>query len=157
MLQRLMGTLGLTAVILMVGGRIGYAQQTAVDEVKAAVEAYHVALVTLDATKMAPLWAHDDTVMLINPRDKAVVTGSGAVQKDWETTFAPEAELKVTQTSGPYIRVAGDTAWATGIVSSEIKLKSGQAITALTFQTDIFERRSGKWLIVAHVASRVPQ
>jgi ketosteroid isomerase-like protein len=157
MLRRIIRAVGLTAAILMVSGRCGYAQQIAVDEVKAAVEAYHIALVSLDVTKMAPLWAHEDDVMLINPRDKEVVIGWDAVQKDWETTFAPEAELKVTQTSGPYIRVVGDTAWATGIVNSEIKLKSGQAITALTFQTDVFEKRNGKWLIVAHVASRVPQ
>lgn len=156
MLRRFTGALGLITAILMVGGRGGYAQQTAVDEVKAAVEAYHTALMSLDATKMAPLWAHDN-VMLINPRDKAVVIGWEAVEKDWEETFAPEAELKVTQATGPFIRVDGDVAWSTGIVSSAIKLKSGQAINALTFQTDIFQRHDGKWLMVAHVASRVPQ
>lgn len=149
--------MALAAVLVIGSGRSGDAQQSAIDEVKAAVEAYHTALVSLDAAKMAPLWAHEETVMLINPRDKAVVIGWDAVPKAWEETFAPEAELKITQESGPYIRVVGDAARATGIVKSEIKLKPGQAITASTFQTDIFEKRSGKWLIVAHVASRVPQ
>jgi len=44
-----------------------------------------------------------------------------------------------------------------GIVDSAIKLKSGQAINASTFQTDVFEKQDGKWLLVSHMAWRVPQ
>jgi hypothetical protein len=39
-----------------------------------------------------------------------------------------------------------------------VKFKTGVAVAnALTFETDVFEKRDGKWLLVSHVASRVPQ
>jgi ketosteroid isomerase-like protein len=143
--------------VLFASGARGYAQQAAVDQVKGAIEAYHAALESLDGAKMAPLWLHDQSVTLLNPRDKSIAVGWDAVRKDWETTLAPEAELKLTQAAGPYIRVSGNVAWSVGIVDSAIKLKSGQAISAPTIQTDVFEKQAGKWLLVSHTASRVPQ
>jgi hypothetical protein len=56
-----------------------------VDDVKAVVDAYHAALTALDAAKMEALWAHDDTVMDIEPNDKAISLGWDAVKKNFET------------------------------------------------------------------------
>jgi ketosteroid isomerase-like protein len=86
--------------------------------VKAAVDAYHAAISALDAPKMEALWAHDDSVMLINPADKSISTGWDAVKKNWETTFSGGrqalSDLKVTQADGPHIQVKGELAWSDG-------------------------------------------
>jgi ketosteroid isomerase-like protein len=131
-----------------------YAQSN-VNDIKAAVDAYHAALSALDMSKMESLWAHDDYVMLVNPQDQHVSIGWDAVKKDWEMQFSALADLKVTQADGPNIYVKGDVAWSTGIASAVIKLKSGMSATAPTFETDVFEKRGGGWLLVSHTASSV--
>jgi hypothetical protein len=37
------------------------------------------------------------------------------------------------------------------------KLKTGAAVNALVAETDVFEKSDGKWLIVSHTATRLPQ
>ena len=146
-----------SALVLVVGNGISYAQSDT-DNVKAVVDAYHAALSALDASKMEALWAHDDTVMLINPRDQSVSSGWDAVKKNWETTFSVFSELKVTQADGPHIQVKGDVAWSTGIANAASKTKKGVVVAnAPTFETDVFEKRDGNWLLVSHTALRVPQ
>ena len=142
---------------LFVGNANGYAQQSEVNEVKAAIDAYHAALSSLDMTKMATLWAHDANVMLINPSNKSISVGWDAVQKSWEAVAESDSELKVTQGEGPHIVVDGNVAWSTGIANAVGKLKSGASINAPTFEIDVFTKRGGKWLLVSHTALRVPQ
>jgi ketosteroid isomerase-like protein len=144
-------------LLLLAGNVSSYAQQSAVDQVKAAIDAFHAALGSLDVAKMAPLWVHEASVVLVNPRDKTIAVGWPAVSKDWEATFAANAALTVTQAAGPYVHVAGNIAWSIGIANAVIKLKSGQTINAPTYETDIFENRGGRWLLVSHVALRVPR
>jgi MgtC family len=57
--------------------------QSDMDDVKAAVDAYHAAIASLDTSKMDPLWAHDATVTLINPANKSISVGWEAVTKIW--------------------------------------------------------------------------
>ena len=114
---------------------------------------------SLDGSKLDPLWAHDATVILINPRDKIISVGWDAVKKQWEAAFASLAELKDTQADGPYIQVKGDVAWATGMVTIIGKTKAGVAfaLNAPTWESDVFEKRGNAWLLVSHIALRVPQ
>jgi len=144
-------------VVLLAGNGKSGAQQSDIDAVKAAIAAYHAALGTLDVAKMDPLWAHDAAVMLVNPPDKSISVGWDPVKKNWEASFSRETELKVTQAEGPYIQVKGDVAWATGVANAAIKLKTGNAFTAPTVETDVFEKRGGAWLLVSHTASRLPK
>lgn len=144
----------LSVVVLLAGNGKSYAQEA---DIKAAVDAFHGALGTLDVSKMDPLWAHDAYVMLINPRDKSISVGWDAIKKNWEATLNAYAELKVTQTDGPHIHVDGDVAWSMGTVNATLKLKSGTTVNAPTVETDVFEKRAGKWLLVSHTASRIPQ
>ena len=58
----------LTVLLLLVWNAASYAQQPDTDQVKAAIDAYHAAIGSLDIAKMEPLWAHDANVMLVNPR-----------------------------------------------------------------------------------------
>jgi len=154
--MRVVAMLLVSAAVLAIAGK-SYAADT--DDIKAAVDAYHGALNSLDAAKMEALWAHDDSVILINPADKSISTGWDAVKNNWETTFSHFAELKVTQADGPHIQVKGDVAWSTGIANATIKTKAGVVVSANapTYETDVFEKRDGHWLLVSHVALRMPQ
>jgi ketosteroid isomerase-like protein len=143
-------------VLLAVNGK-SYAQQSEVNNVKAAVEAFHAALGTLDVSKMDPLWAHDAYVTLINPRDKSISVGWDAVKKNWEATFDADSELKVSQADGPHIHIDGNVAWSTGMANAALKLKAGNAVNAPTFEATVFQKRGSQWLLVSHAAWRVPQ
>jgi ketosteroid isomerase-like protein len=149
--------LALAIFALLAGNGNGYAQQSAADEVKAAIDAYHAAISALDMAKMASLWVQDASVMLVNPRDKSISVGWNAVKKSWEAVPNVWSELRVTQAEGPNIRVQGNIAWSIGIASVVGKTKSGAAVNAPTLETDVFEKRGGRWLLVSHTASRVPQ
>ena len=143
-----------SVVVLLVGNGTSYAQEA---DIKAAINAFHAALGSLDVSKMEPLWAHDANVISIQPRDKSIAVGWDAVKKDWENTFGRTSELKVTEIAGPYIQVRGDVAWATGIEEAVVKTKAGQTFTAPTYDTMIFEKRGGQWLLVSQIALRVPK
>lgn len=146
----------LTGVIMLACNAKAYAQ-TDIAAVKAAISSFHAALGALDIAKMEPLWAHNATVMLINPRDKSVTIGWDAVKKNWETVFSFWSELNVTQAAGPYVRVDGDVAWSTGVANVKGKPKTGSPVNAPTFETDIFQKQGGEWQLVSHTASRVSQ
>jgi ketosteroid isomerase-like protein len=65
------------------------------------------------------------------------------------------SELKVTQTDGPYVSVKGDVAWATGIAKAVAKSKAGADVVGLVYESDVFEKPDGHWLLVSHVALSV--
>jgi ketosteroid isomerase-like protein len=135
------------------------AQQSDLDQIKAANEAFHAALNALDVNKMADVWAHDAYVTLINPRDRAIAIGWDAVKKNWETVAGFWSELKTTPLrDGPHIHANGTVAWLTAIADTNGKTKAGIVISnALTFETQVLEKRGDRWLIVAHSAWRAPQ
>jgi ketosteroid isomerase-like protein len=141
--------LAVFAVLAATGN--GYAQQSEVNKVTAAIEALHAAIGARDFAKLEPLWAHDADVMLINPRDKSVSVGWDAVKKNWQSAFKLfPAKFKITPAEGPHIVVDGNVAWSTGIAGST---NVGPGV----FETDVFAKRGGKWLLVSHTALRVPQ
>jgi ketosteroid isomerase-like protein len=139
-------------VIALAGGSKSYAQEA---DIKAAVDAYHAALGSLDMSKIEPLWAHDANVILINPADRSISVGWEAVKKDWQAQFNFLSDLKVTQADGPHVSVKDDVAWATGIASAVAKSKTGADVGGLVYESDVFERRDGRWLLVSHTALAV--
>ena len=147
------------AIALRAGGGIGYAEQRSdSDNVNAAVNAFHAALSNLDIGKMQNVWAQEPYVVLINPRDKAPAVGWDAVKKDWqERVFEFWAELKLSPKRAPHIRVDQTTAWTTGVVGVEGKNKRGQALSFTIIETQVYEKRGDRWLMVSHYASRVPE
>ena len=147
----------LSAVIMLACNAKTYAEGGDIAAVKAAISSFHAALGALDIAKMEPLWAHNATVMLINPRDKSVTIGWDDVKKNWEAVFNFWSELNVTQAAGPYVRVDGDIAWSTGVANVKGKPKTGSPVNAPTFETDVFQKQGGEWQLVSHTASRVSQ
>ena len=135
------------------------AQQSDIDKIKAAHEAFHKALQALDPRKMEEVWAHDAYVTLINPRDKAISIGWDAVKKNWEAVAAFWSEIKTTPLrEGPHIHVNGNVGWLVAIADTSGKTKSGNTVkSAGTFEAQTLEKRGDRWLVVAHNAWRVPQ
>jgi len=146
-------------VALLAGGGIGYAQQRSdSDNVNAAINAFHAALSNLDIGKMQNVWAQEPYVVLINPRDKAPAVGWDAVKKDWqERVFGFWAELTLSPKQAPHVHIDQETAWTTGVVGVEGKNKSGQALSFTIVETQVYEKRGDRWLMVSHHASRVPE
>jgi ketosteroid isomerase-like protein len=157
LIARVARALLFAAVILLTANGSSSAQQSDIDSIKGAIEAFHAALGTLDVSKMDPLWAHDAGVILINPRDKAISIGWDAVRKNWEATFNNYSALKVTQTDGPHVRVNGDMAWSAGTALAALTPRTGAAVNAPTFEADVFQRSGGQWLLVSHAAWRIPK
>ena len=146
-------------VALRAGGGIGYAQQRSdSDNVNAAVDAFHAALANLDIGKMQNVWAQEPYVVLVNPRDKAPAVGRVAVKKDWQDeVFGFWAELKLSPKQAPQIHINHGTASTTGVPGVEGKNKSGQALSFTIVETQVYEKRGDRWLMVSHHASRVPE
>ena len=44
-----------------------------------------------------------------------------------------------------------------GVVGVEGKNKSGQALSFTIIETQVYEKRGDRWLMVSHHASRVPE
>jgi len=153
------GTRALCVVVLAstcLWGASSYAG-TDEDAVKAALSGYHAALNTKDPAKLEAFWAHDDEVTDVEPTTKTIAVGWDAVKKNIEGYFPVFTELKVEQADGPHIQIKGDMASSVGIAKAEAKMKDGNAFTGTVFESDVFEKRDGTWLLVSHVASRVPE
>ena len=141
------------------GERIGYAQpRSDNDAVKAAVDAFHAALANLDIAKMQAVWAQEPYAVLVNPRDKTPAVGWDAVKKDWQDgVFAFWSELKLTPKQPPQIHINQMMASVIGVTGVEGKNKGGQALNFTVIETQVYEKRGDRWLIISHHASRVPE
>lgn len=125
------------------------------DAVKAAIGSFHAALTSLDVNKIKSFWARDSYVTMINPLQKSIAVGPDAVMKYFEETIKAIEQLKLSFSEGPYIHINGNVAWATGIVQGNAKLKNGQTLNDNVFESDIFEKQNGRWLLVSHNALRM--
>jgi ketosteroid isomerase-like protein len=147
----------LLALSLFTGNMHALAQSAEDAKVKAALEAFHAALSSLDMKKMEEVWAHDPFATLINPRDKTIAIGWDNIQKNWQNTFDFWKELKVSPSDGPHIHVSGSIAWSQAIANVTGTSKAGAAINSPTMEMDVLEKRGDRWVIVSHAAWRVPQ
>jgi ketosteroid isomerase-like protein len=146
------GRKGLLVVVVATGCVCGTNSYAGSDEdaVTAAVAAYNAAVDSLDAAKMEAIWAHDDTVMDIEPGTKTIAVGWDAVRKNIEGFFPAFTEVKNVQVDGPHVQIKGDLARSMGINMVTYKLKNGTTGNGKVFLTDVFEKRGGAWLLVSH-------
>jgi ketosteroid isomerase-like protein len=85
-----------------------------------------------------------------------LIVGWDAVRKSWEGTFDRFAEISVSMKE-PQIHVAQNVAWVVGLESVQGKFKNADAVSFTAFTTNMYEERDGRWLMVLHTTSRVPQ
>jgi len=133
------------------------AQKTSeMDAVKAANQAFYAALSARDINAFMKAWSSKTEIRNIGPRSKAADVGRDATKKAIERTFDAFPELKVSAEQ-TYIRINGSTAWVSCIEKAQRKTKSGESQSGADFGTSIFEKQGGKWLMVYHNASPIPQ
>jgi ketosteroid isomerase-like protein len=76
--------------------------------------------------------------------------------KSWEATFDRFADISVSM-QDPQIRINENVAWVVGLEEVRGKLKNGETAVFTALTTNMFEKTGGRWLVVLHTTSRVPQ
>jgi hypothetical protein len=133
--------------------------QADVAAVIAANNGYYAALSALNMAAMENVWAHEDYVSQVGPRNAAPLTGWATIQPYLAKTWANLSELKVKPVE-PGARVNGNVGWIIGQeeVGSSSRLKNGTPISSHpTIVTNIFEKHGDKWLLVSHHAQEPSQ
>ena len=152
-------TTGATALLLGLAlfATGAQAQQSADDKaIVAAVDGVNAAISSRDLGKMDALWAQEPYVMLVNPRDKTPAYGREAVKKGWETAFAFWSDFKVTRTGAVQVHATPTVAWSSSTADVQGRTNDDKPLSFRVIQTDVFEKRADRWLLVSHHASRIP-
>jgi ketosteroid isomerase-like protein len=149
---------GLAAVLLLgLGSGLARAQTSAEEiAVISANQAFYTALSAMNIAAMNKVWAHESYVIYIGPFHKSAIVGWPAVQAELQTTNALASEIAV-KPMDIHVRINGDTAWLFGREVGAILRKVGKSATGYNFVTNIFEKKDGLWLMVAHHAQRIPE
>ena len=152
------------AAATMGGGASGakaQGQQAADAEgVRAALSAFYAALNARDIRAMEALWSRDAEPIMIHPAGphaRAPVVGWEAVRRSFEEAWPRFEEFKVTVNEPVQVRVGQGGAVAVATTPVRQKVRGGEALDYTALATFAFERRDGRWLLVHHHASRVPQ
>ncbi len=129
------------------------APRTDEEEVLDANRAFYLALESLDLAKMTAVWLHEDWVECLHP-GWDLLEGWEEVQQSWASIFRSTKRMRVT-ISRPLIRVLGETAWVS-CLENVTSTYEGGFTTAVIETTNIFLRRDGRWFIVHHHTTPLP-
>jgi ketosteroid isomerase-like protein len=147
----------IVGVILILGlVNLHAEQKSEIETVAEANHAFDTAISTRDIKAMERVWATEPYAIAVHPASKALIVGWDAVRKSWEGTFDRFAEISVSMKE-PHINVAENVGWVVGIETVQGKSKNGDAVSFTAFTTNMYEKRDGRWLMVLHTTSRVPQ
>jgi len=83
--------------------------------------------------------------------------GWEGTRKNFEGLIATAAEVSIAQVEGPHIQVIGDLAWSAGMVKADGKTKAGERQSGVILEADVFKKQDGRWLLVSHITSVMPQ
>lgn len=109
----------------------------------------------LDVKAIEATWAQDGSVSVIHPASKAPLLGWEAVQKSYADHPVRYKDFSVVM-DNPQIAINGNIAWVVGVEKVYARRANGDVLDISALATNIFEKRSGKWLLVHHHASRMP-
>ncbi len=141
-----------TSLFLMAGAAVADDKS----DVLAANNEYLRAFSSLDIKAVEAVWAHDGNVTVIHPFSKTPAVGWDAVRKSWEEAISRSIEFSITM-DNPHVSVGNNAAWVVGIENVRAHRKSGQTEEFSSLATNIYEKRDGRWLMVHHHGSRMPQ
>jgi ketosteroid isomerase-like protein len=151
--RRRLAFLSLSAALLALSvPSVGRAEDA---DMKAAIEASHAAIHSLNIDDIANVWSHAADVTLVNPGDKTVAVGWEAVKGRWEAVNKILSGVDIKQTDGPYISTTGTIARSVGIVHVSVHLKSQEAREVNYVETDVLVKQDGRWLLVSHTAKPI--
>lgn len=121
---------------------------SSVDEIRAANQAFYDAHEARDLTAMTAVWEHGDRTVCVHPGWRILRTWP-LIEQSWRQIFAGPGRNQFILTN-EVIAVDGDVAW----VSVDENLVQG-ADTATVAATNLFARTDGAWRLVAHHGSPV--
>jgi SnoaL-like domain len=123
------------------------------EAVRAANQRFYAAFESLKMAEMEAVWAHDDRVECVQPGWELLL-GWDEVRERWARIFKNTKRVRVAL-SGLWVRVEGDVGWVacTARVTTAFSEGFDEAVVQAT---NIFVRREGSWLLVAHHASPLP-
>jgi ketosteroid isomerase-like protein len=128
-------------------------RQTPEEAVRAANQRFYAAFESLNLTEMEAVWAHDDAVELVQPGWELLL-GWEEVRERWARIFTNIKRVRVA-VSGVWVRVEAEVGWVA--CTARITTAFADGFDEATVQaTNIFVRREGQWLLVAHHASPLP-
>lgn len=158
---RVRGIQHITLALFIVSGiLVSYSgsaqQQSETDAVKAANQAFYTALSARDVAAMQKVWSSDPGTGNLGPGGKAFTVGWDAMNKGFARLFDSLAELNVTMAE-PRIKIVGPVAWVSGVEQAQRKDKTGATSSGTNLTTNIFQKQDGRWLMVHHHASIMPQ
>ncbi len=120
------------------------------DEVREASKQFYAALNRMangDASSMADIWSHSESVTTMHPIGGRQV-GWDAVKGSWEQVAQLAAGGQV-EIKDQLIHSTQDMAFETGIEFGQLKL-AGQQATIDQRVTNIYQREAGAWKVVLH-------
>ena len=121
-------------------------------EVEEANARFYRAFESRDLREMDALWGHGDHVACIHP-GWTLLSGWESIRPSWEAIFKDSREMRFS-IGDVHVRVEGDAAWVT--CTENILSQAGGNIAVTTLlATNLFERRTGEWLMVHHHASHI--
>ena len=131
-------------------------EESDLDQVKAANQAYYSALSARDLPAMERVWTRSPRdVNVAPPVRPAAHKGWDAIKKNYQTFWASLDELTVSMAE-PHIVIHDSVAWVFGIEQAKRKDKNGQVSGGPNFGTSIFVKVDGRWLMVFHQAALIP-
>src|ERR1700690_1690719 len=123
------------------------------EALRAANQRFYAAFEALKLAEMEAVWAHDDRVECVQPGWELLL-GWDEVRERWARIFKNTKRVRIGL-SGLWVCVEGDVGWVacTARVTTAFSEGFDEAIVQAT---NIFVRREGQWLLVAHHASPLP-
>ena len=125
-----------------------------VEGVNAASQVFIAAIAARDIRAIDKVWAHKSYATFIGPLSTTVVVGWSGVRKAWEMRFGQFDQVTIALAES-HVRTNGKVAWAVGIEKVQLLRKNGDTLSFDAFVTNVFEKQSGRWLMVSHQATPI--
>ena len=123
------------------------------DEILRVNGLFYEALGTRDIDLMDRVWIKDSRSGCVHPGWTALRNWE-AIRQSWESVFDPQDQVDIS-ISNVTVDVRNDVAWVT-CLQEMIYIKRDPVMFNLSQSTNIFEKKSGRWLMIFHHASPVP-
>lgn len=123
------------------------------DEILRVNGLFYEALGTRDLDLMDRVWTKDSRSGCVHPGWTALRNWE-AIRQSWESVFDPQDQVDIS-ISNVTVDVRNDVAWVT-CLQEMIYIKREPVMFNLSQSTNIFEKKSGRWLMIFHHASPVP-
>ena len=138
----------------LLSGRSSAQVTSSVDALLTANRVFDEALSRLDIAALSAMSLREPHVFAIHPGAREITFGHEAVGKSWQSVADRFSELSVVLRD-PRAVMRDGVGWVTGTETVTGKRKTGEAVSYSALTTNIFELRDGRWLLSAHLTSRI--